>query len=276
MVFAITLTNNKGGVGKTTTAVNLATGIVKVLRRNQAPNCRVLLVDTDSQGHASLLTTGQADFGPHQSLYTVMLAAPREQAQVLLECIVASAEDPDLHILPASQLIEKAQKELNGVPGAPYRLADALRHVQAHYAAVLFDTRPSFSLATEMALLASTHAVIPVEPRYLETVGLLSVISQINAIREGWRHTRLRVSGILVTKMDNRVRGHHDMLQHLTTHPELGPLHCGTIPVNEAVAYSHHNHQSIFSYDPTCPASRAYARFVEHMLRTGAAEGHLV
>jgi len=95
-----------------------------------------------------------------------------------------------------------------GVAGAPYRLADPLSKLAGHYAAIVIDTRPSFSLMTEMALVAATDALIPVEPRYLETVGLLSVLSKINDIREGWRRPDLRVGGILVTKMDTRVRGH--------------------------------------------------------------------
>ena len=94
--------------------------------------------------------------------------------------------------------------ELQGTAGAPYRLADQVAKLAPHYAAIVIDTRPSFSLMTEMALVASTDAIIPVEPRYLETVGLLSVISKINDIRDGWRISNLRVRGIVVTKMDKR------------------------------------------------------------------------
>ena len=81
-----------------------------------------------------------------------------------------------------------------------------------------------------MGLLAATDAIIPVEPRYLETVGLLSVIGKINEIREGWRHQQLRVRGILVTKMDRRVRGHSQLLEELQAHNALGSLVCGVIP----------------------------------------------
>ena len=99
-------------------------------------------------------------------------------------------------------MLEGAERELMGVAGAPYRLADPSSKIAPQYAAIVIDTRPSFSLLTEMALLAATDAIVPVEPRYLETVGLMSVIQKINDIREGWRHPQLRISGILVTKMD--------------------------------------------------------------------------
>jgi chromosome partitioning protein len=156
-------------------------------------------------------------------------------------------------------MLEGAERELSGIAGAPYRLADPLAKIAPHYAATVIDTRPSFSLLTEMGLLAATDAIIPVEPRYLETVGLLSVHNKINDIREGWRHPRLHVSGILVTKMDTRIRGHNQLLEELKAHSVLGPLVCGVIPQNEAVSYSHHNHLSVFNYDPKATDQRQSA-----------------
>ncbi len=262
MTRTFVFTNHKGGVGKSTSATNIAFGIAGVLRRAGAPNPRVLLVDTDSQGHATLVTTGRNDFGAEDSLYAVLSADRANAAQTLLRCIVPSTWDENLHVLPASPMLEGAERELMRVAGAPYRLADPLSRIANQYAAIVIDTRPSFSLMTEMGLIAATDAIVPVEPRYLETVGLMSVISKINDIREGWRHPNLRVSGILVTKMDHRIRGHNHLLNELKGHNVLGKLLIGVIPANEAVSYAHHNHQSIFAYDPKAPASKAYARLV--------------
>ena len=207
MTRSFVLTNHKGGVGKSTSATNIAIGLVTVLRHAGAANSRVLLIDTDSQGHASLVTTGRKDFGADDSLYAVLMADRKDAAHVLSKCIVQSAWDTDLHVLPASPMLEGAERELTGVAGAPYRIADPLSRIAPHYAAIVIDTRPSFSLMTEMGLLAATDAIIPVEPRYLETVGLLSVINKIDDVREGWRHPSLQVSGILVTKLDTRIKG---------------------------------------------------------------------
>ena len=102
---------------------------------------------------------------------------------------------------------------------------------------------------------------------YLETVGLLSVISKINEIRDGWRIPDLRIGGILITKMDVRIKGHTQLLSDLKEHPVLGKLICGVIPANEAVSYVHHNHQSVFDYDSKAPASKAYAELVVHLIR---------
>ena len=168
---------------------------------------------------------------------------------------------------PRLLVLEQAERELQGTAGAPYRLADPLAKIALHYAAIVIDTRPSFSLMTEMALVAATDAIVPVEPRYLETVGLLSVIGKINDIRDGWRIPNLRVRGVLVTKMDKRVRGHHNMINDLKAHPMLGKLLCGVIPMNEAVSYAHRYHRSVFMQDPKAPASEAYARLVGWLVK---------
>src|SRR5258706_13725057 len=261
------MTNHKGGVGKSTSATNIAFGMVRVLKQAGLANPRVLLIDTDSQGHASLVTTRRRDYGRDDSLYTLLTAERQEAASVLTRCIVPSLWDDDLHVLPASPMLEGAERELMGVAGAPYRLAEPLSRIANHYAAIVIDTRPSFSLMTEMALVAATDALIPVEPRYLETVGLLSVLSKINDIREGWRRPDLRVGGILVTKMDTRVRGHRHLLDELKNHNILGKMLCGVIPANEAVSYAHRDHQNVFTYDPKAPASKAYAQLVGTLMR---------
>lgn len=262
MTIVFVLTNHKGGVGKTTASCNLAFGLARALHALKVPVNKVLLIDTDSQAHATLLTTGRNDYGRENSLYSVVLSDRKDAAATMSRAIVESAWDENLHVLPGSALLESAERELVGIPGAPYRIQNPLNVIGSSYAAVIIDTRPSFSLMTEMGLLAATHALIPVEPRYLETVGLLSVVGKINEIREGWRHPELRVSGILVNKMDVRIRGHVQMLDGLKKHPTLGQLICGIIPSNEAITYSHHQHQSVFDYDANCLASHAYAKLI--------------
>src|SRR5689334_834572 len=170
MTRVFVFTNHKGGVGKSTSATNIAFGMVGVLRKAQAPNCRVLLIDTDTQAHATLITTSKWDYERDNSLYAVLMAERQNAANSLANCIVRSEWDPDLQILPASATLGAAESELKGVPGAPYRLADPLSTISSQYAAIIIDTHPPFSLLTEMALLAATDAIVTAEPRYLETV----------------------------------------------------------------------------------------------------------
>src|SRR5262245_27724918 len=105
-------TNHKGGVGKSTSATNVALGITGMLRRAGAANCRVLLIDTDSQGHATLVTTGRNDYGVDDSLYSVLSADRANAPQVMSQCIMPSNWDADLHVLPASPMLEGAEREL--------------------------------------------------------------------------------------------------------------------------------------------------------------------
>mgnify|MGYP001800712454 CR=1 FL=1 len=156
---------------------------------------------------------------------------------------------------------------MQGIAGAPYRITDPLSKIANLYAAIVIATRPSFSLLTEMALVAASQALIPVEPRYLETVGLLSVIDKINAIRDGWRVPDLRVSGVLVTKMDNRVRGHKDLLDDLKRNNILSKLLLGVVPQNEAVSYAHHTHMSVLDYAAHAAASAAYFKVVAKLIQ---------
>jgi chromosome partitioning protein len=267
------MTNHKGGVGKSTTATNVAFGLVQMLKQAGAARHNVLLIDTDSQSHATLMTTGRKDFGRDDSLYTVITAERKNAVATLMNCVVPSTWDESLHVLPASLLLESAERELIGMSGAPYRLSEPLKTVASQYGAVVIDTRPSFSLLTEMALIAATDAVVPVEPRYLETMGLLAVVNKIDDVKEGWQRPNLNVSHILVTKFDGRVKGHLQTVEKIKAHPVLGPLVTGMIPTNEAIAYSHHYHQSIFEYDPHCSASRAYALFVAQLIKPILKEG---
>ncbi len=120
------LTNHKGGVGKSTSATTIALGITALLCEAGASKRKVLLVDTDSQAHATLVTTGRNDFGTDDSLYTVLMADRSEATQTLIDCITVSQWNENLHVLPASSLLEQAERELQGIAGAPYRLADRL------------------------------------------------------------------------------------------------------------------------------------------------------
>src|SRR5574340_794910 len=125
---SICLTNNKGGVGKTTTAVTLAHGLVILLRHNNLPH-RVLLIDTDSQAHATLLTTGQREWDRSQSLGEVLLARPANAGAILQRLIVPSTWDQDLHVLPGSPTLDGVNARLAEDHGFAVRLRHALRGV---------------------------------------------------------------------------------------------------------------------------------------------------
>jgi chromosome partitioning protein len=262
---SICLTNNKGGVGKTTTAVSLAHGLVILLRHNNMPH-RVLLIDTDSQAHATLLTTGQRDWDRAQSLGEVLLARPAQAGAVMQRLIVPSTWDRDLHILPGSPTLDGVDARLAEDHGFAVRLRHALRSVADQYDWVVMDTMPSFSRLTTLAMVAATDIVIPVEMRFLETVGLQAIVEKIADTQQTWEIS-LRLTGILPVKYDQRVTLERENLELYEAHAFYGPrLFKTLIPANVTVSYAHDACESIFAYDGRSTAARAYMEFVKELL----------
>jgi chromosome partitioning protein len=263
---SICLTNNKGGVGKTTTAVSLAHGLVILLRHNKMPH-RVLLIDTDSQAHATLLTTGQREWSRDQSLGEVLLARPGSAGAILQRLIVRSQWDEDLHVLPGSPTLDGVNARLAEDHGFAVRLRQALRSVADQYDWVVIDTMPSFSRLTTLAMVAATDIVIPVEMRFLETIGLQAIIERISDIQQSWE-IPLRLTGILPVKYDQRVTLERENLDLYVSHSFYGPrLFQTPIPANVAISYAHDACESIFAYDERSSAARAYMGFIRELLQ---------
>ena len=266
-------TNNKGGVGKSTSAANVAFGITRTLRHMGVPTPRVLLVDTDGQAHATLITTGRKDFDEKNSLHAVLMADERELVATLHHSLVQSHWDEGLHVLPGSSWLDETERRLVSVSGAPFRLARALEPIRSFYHAIVIDTRPSYTLMTQMAVLAGTEAIIPIEPRYLEGMSLNEAMREIATIRDGWRFNDIRIGGILLTKVDKRIRGHQQSVEVLQNHETLGQLICGVIPANEEISYAHANHMSVLEYNPKATASKAYAKVAIALTQRMNAQG---
>jgi chromosome partitioning protein len=262
---SVCLTNNKGGVGKTTTAVSLAHGLVIFLRHHNRPS-RVLLIDTDSQAHATLLTTGHRQWDRTESLGEVLLAKPGRAGSVLQRLIVPSTWDEDLHVLPGSPALDGVNARLAEDHGFAVRLRNALKSVADQYDWVVIDTMPSFSRLTTLAMVASTDIVIPVEMRFLETIGLQAIVEKITDVQQSW-DVSIRLTGILPIKYDQRVTLERENLELYTSHAFYGPrLFQTPIPINVTVSYAHDACESIFMYDDRSTAAQAYMHFVHELV----------
>ncbi len=240
----VAIANQKGGVGKTTTAINLGTAL-------SAVGERVLLIDHDPQGNAS---TGLG-VHPHmrrRTLYDVLMdGAPMAEA-------IMSTEVPGLSLVPADADLSGVELELGQSPGRAFRLRDALRRLEpeAAFDYVLIDCPPSLSLLTVNALAAADAVLVPLQCEFFALEGLSQLLRTIEQIRVSL-NAGLEVQGVVLTMFDRRNSLSAQVAKDVRAHLKE-KVYETMIPRNVRVSEAPSFGKPALIYDLACAGSRAY------------------
>jgi chromosome partitioning protein len=253
----LTVANQKGGVGKTTTTVNLAAALA-------LHGLRVLVVDVDPQGNASTALGIDHPVGT-PSTYDVLLAGHR------LRDVAAPVEIADsLTCVPATLDLAGADIELISVPEREHRLARAVENLLADQNPpdyIFLDCPPSLGLLTLNALVAAREVLIPIQCEYYALEGLAQLLNTVDLVR-GSLNPALQVSTVLLTMYDSRTRLADQVAAEVRAH--FGPLVLEpTIPRNVRVSEAPGFGQTVITYDPGSRGAIGYVQAAEELARRG-------
>ena len=274
MAITITIANEKGGVGKTTTAVNLAAGLALRLAHQEGASGRILLVDMDPQCHALLAVAyGQPAMPANESLPALLTETPPPSIQRMIR---RSNHHPNLYLIPSHHAaMVQAARSMPSLMSNETRLLEALESVQKEFAYTIIDTPPNTGDLLINSLVAANLVLIPVETSYLGVSGLRELQRTIEEVKMHFR-SGLKIMGYLPTLVEEQRSEVQEILAELQGRFPGQVL--PSIHKSAELAYAHSSHTDIFTYRPprqrsqeqiasSSRATREYAALVEYVVR---------
>ncbi|MCI5048883.1 MAG: AAA family ATPase [Rickettsiales bacterium] len=247
----LSIVNQKGGVGKTTTAVNMATALAAIGQR-------VLLIDLDPQGNASTgLGIDPAD--RRVTSYDLLIG------DTVAHRAAKETAIPRLHIVPSNIDLSGAEIELVNMENREYQLVDAIRPSAAHYDYVMIDCPPSLGLVTINALAASDSVLIPLQCEFYALEGLSHLLKTVRLI-QGKLNPDLSIHGVVLTMYDRR----NKLTEHIENDVRefLGDdVYQTVIPRNIRISEAPSHGKPAIVYDMKCAGSQAYIRLAKEVIK---------
>lgn len=244
MTTVLAIANQKGGVGKTTTAINLAAALA--LRKK-----RTLLIDLDPQSNASIAFLEASDI--QLSMFDVFSDRAPELSKV-----IRPTKDANLFLAPAKLSLARLEQQLAGQFDAPYKLKDALAPVLKDYEFVVIDTPPALGILTVNALVASTHLLVPIQAAYFAIEGTDDLLETYGRIRSR-PNPNLKVLGVVITLYDRRTnisRDTHEQIRAVFGDALFKTRISKNVRLEESPAYK----ETIFSFAPKSPGAEEYKK----------------
>ena len=246
----ISLTNNKGGVGKTTSTLNIGVGLANRGRR-------VLLIDLDPQASLTIsLGLNSKDF-LDKSIVQVLT-----KQKDVKECLFKIREN--VYIIPSNKLLNDAEDLIKGKNFRESILKNALDPIKEVFNYILIDCPPSLNVFTDKGLTASNEVFIPIEAEYLALQGTSQLVEKVNEIKEG--NPNLKITGVFLTKYDQR-KNLNKQVKEVLEQTFKGEVFNTNINTNVALAEAPSHQKDIFSYEPTSSGAKDYASLVEEIIR---------